>query len=99
MIRFLFGFVLGAIAGAAWATLMAPAPGQETRQRLEEAWRERTSEETQARAQGAIRLARGGVETARRRVEEAMRAGRQAQEEAEEEMQARREETIKGSEE
>ena len=99
MMRFLFGFVLGAIAGAAWATLMAPAPGQETRQRLEEAWRERTSEETQARAREAIRLARRGVETARRRLEEALRAGREAKEEAEEEMQGRREEAIKGSEE
>ncbi len=99
MIRFLFGFVLGAIVGASWATLMAPAPGRETRQRLEEAWRERTSEETRARAQEAVRLARGGVQTARRRVEEALKAGRQAQEEAEEEMQTRREEAIKGSEE
>jgi len=97
MIRFLFGFILGAIAGAAWATLMAPAPGQETRQRLEEAWRERTSEETRERAQGAIRLARGGVETARHRLEEALRAGRQAQKETEEELQARREEAIKSS--
>ncbi len=97
MMRFLFGFILGAITGAAWATLMAPAPGRETRQRLEEAWRERTSEETRERAQGAIRLARGGVETARRRVEEALRAGREAKEEAEEEMQARREEVIKDS--
>ena len=97
MIRFLFGFVLGAIAGASWATLMAPAPGRETRERLEEAWRERTSEETRERAQGAIRLARGGVETARHRLEEALRAGREAQEETEEEMRARREEAIKGS--
>ena len=97
MIRFLFGFVLGAIVGAGWATLMAPAPGRETRERLEEAWRERTSEETRARAQEAIARARGGVETARRRLEEALRAGREAQEEAEEEMQARREEAIKGS--
>jgi gas vesicle protein len=97
MMRFLFGFVLGAIAGASWATLMAPAPGRETRQRLEEAWRERTSEETRERAQGAIRLARGGVETARQRLEEALRAGREAQEETEEEMRARREEAIKGS--
>jgi len=97
MIRFLFGFVLGAIAGASWATLMAPAPGRETRERLEEAWRERTSEETRERAQGAIRLARGGVETARHRLEEALRAGRQAQKETEEELQARREEAIKGS--
>jgi len=97
MIRFLFGFVLGAIVGAAWATLMAPAPGSETRHRLEEAWRERTSEETQARAQEAVRRAREGVGTARRRLEEALRAGREAQEEAEEEIQARREEAIKES--
>ncbi len=97
MIRFLFGFILGAIAGASWATLMAPAPGRETRQRLEEAWRERTSEETQARAQEAMRRAREGVGTARRRLEEALRAGREAQEETEEELQARREEAIKGS--
>jgi len=99
MIRFLFGFVLGAIVGASWATLMAPAPGRETRQRLEEAWRERTSEETRARAQEAVRRAREGVGTARRRLEEALRAGREAQEEAEEELQAQREEAIKGSEE
>jgi gas vesicle protein len=99
MMRFLFGFVLGAIVGAAWATLAAPAPGSETRHRLEEAWRERTSEETQARTQEAVRRAREGVQTARRRVEEALRAGREAQAEAEEEMQAQREEAIKGSEE
>ncbi len=99
MMRFLFGFILGAITGAAWATLMAPAPGRETRQRLEEAWRERTSEETQARAQEAIRRTREGVETARRRVEEALRTGREAKEEAEEELRARREEAIKGTEE
>jgi gas vesicle protein len=97
MMRFLFGFILGAIAGAAWATLMAPAPGRETRQRLEEVWRERTSEETRELAQEAIRRAREGVETARRRLEDALRAGREAQKEAEEEMQARREEAIKGS--
>lgn len=99
MMRFLFGFILGAIVGAAWATLAAPAPGRETRQRLEEVWRERTSEETRARAQEAIGRAREGVETARRRLEEALRAGREAREEAEEEMQARREEAVKGSEE
>jgi gas vesicle protein len=97
MMRFLFGFVLGAIVGAAWATLMAPAPGRETRQRLEEAWRERTSEETQARAQEAVRRAREGVQTARQRLEEALKAGREAKEEAEEEMQARRKEAMKGS--
>lgn len=97
MIRFLFGFVLGAIVGASWATLMAPAPGRDTRHRLEEAWRERTSEETQARTQEAIKRAREGVQTARRRVEEALRAGREAQAEAEEEIQARREEAIKES--
>ncbi|UCH87127.1 MAG: YtxH domain-containing protein [Dehalococcoidia bacterium] len=95
--RFLFGFVLGAIVGAAWATLMAPAPGHETRQRLEEAWRERTSEETRARAQEAIGKAREGVAAARHRLEEALRAGREAQEEAEEEMRAQREEAIKSS--
>ncbi len=99
MMRFLFGFILGAIVGACWATLMAPAPGRETRQRLEEAWRERTSEETRARAQDAIRRGREGVEAARRRLEEALRAGREAQEEAEEELQARREEAGRGSEE
>jgi gas vesicle protein len=97
MMRFLFGFVLGAIAGASWATLMAPAPGRETRQRLEEAWRERTSEETRVGVQEAIRRARAGVETARHRLEEALKAGHEAQEEAEEEMQARHEEAIKGS--
>jgi gas vesicle protein len=97
MIRFLFGFVLGLITGACLAALMAPAPGRETRQRLEEVWRERTSEEMRARAQEAIKRAREGVETARRRLGEALRAGREAQQEAEEELQARREEAIKGS--
>ena len=97
MMRFLFGFVLGAIVGASWATLMAPAPGRETRQRLEEAWRERTSEETREGIQEAIRRARAGVETARQRLEEAIKAGREAQEETEAEMLARREEAIKGS--
>jgi gas vesicle protein len=97
MMRFLFGFVLGAIVGASWATLMAPAPGRETRQRLEEAWRERTSEETREGVQEAIRRARAGVETARQRLEEAIKAGREAQEETEAEMLARREEAIKSS--
>jgi gas vesicle protein len=97
MMRFLFGFILGAIVGASWATLMAPAPGRETRQRLEEAWRERTSEETQALAQQAVKRAREGVETARRRLEEALKAGREAQAETEEELRARREEAIKES--
>jgi len=97
MMRFLFGFVLGALVGAAWATLMAPAPGRETRQRLEEAWRERTSEETREGVQKAVMRAREGVETARRRLEEALKAGREAQEETEEELRARREEAIKGS--
>ena len=95
--RFLFGFVLGAIVGASWASLMAPAPGRETRQRLEEAWRERTSEETREGVQQAVRRAREGVEAARHRLEEALRAGREAQEEAEAEMLAQREEAIKGS--
>jgi gas vesicle protein len=97
MMRFLFGFVLGAIVGASWATLMAPAPGRETRQRLEEAWRERTSEETREGIQEAIRRARAGVETARQRLEEAIKAGREAQEETEAEMLAQREEAIKSS--
>ena len=97
MMRFLFGFVLGAIVGASWATLMAPAPGRETRQRLEEAWRERTSEETREGVQEAMRRARAGVETARQRLEEAIKAGREAQEETEAEMLARREEAIKDS--
>jgi len=99
MIRFLFGFVLGTIVGATCATLMAPAPGRETRERLEEVWRERTSEETRARAQEAVARAREGVGTARRRLEEALRSGREAQKEAEEEMRARHEEATKGSEE
>jgi gas vesicle protein len=97
MMRCLCGFVLGFITGACLATLMAPAPGRQTRQRVEEVWRERTSEETRARAQEAIKRAREGVEAARRRLEAALRAGREAQKEAEEEMQARREEAIKGS--
>jgi gas vesicle protein len=97
MMRFLRGFVLGFITGACLATLTAPARGRETRQRLEDAWRERTSEETREGVQGAIRRAREGVEAARRRLEEALRAGREAQKEAEEEMQARREEAIRGS--
>jgi gas vesicle protein len=97
MMRFLFGFILGAIVGASWATLMAPAPGRETRQRLEEAWRERTSEETQALAQQAVKRAREGVATARQRLEEALKAGREAQEETEEELRARREEATKES--
>ena len=75
MMRFLFGFVLGFITGACLAALMAPAPGRQTRERLEEVWRERTSEETRARAQQAIGKAREGVEMARRRLEEAQRPG------------------------
>jgi len=95
MMRFLCGFVLGFITGACLATLMAPAPGRHTRQRLEEVWRERTSEQTRARAKQAIARAREGVEMARRRLEEALRAGREAQKEAEKEMQARHEEATK----
>lgn len=88
---------MGALVGAAWATLMAPAPGRETRQRLEEAWRERTSEQTREGVQEAVRRAREGVDTARRRLEDALKAGREAQEETEEELRAQREEATKGS--
>jgi gas vesicle protein len=97
MIRFLFGFALGAIVGATCATLMAPAPGRQTRERVEEVWRERTGEEMRARAQQAVARAREGVETARRRLEEALKAGRETQKEAEEEMRARHKEAVEGS--
>ena len=97
MMRFLFGLVLGFITGVCLAGLMAPAPGRQTRQRLEEVWRERTSEEVRARAQEAIGKAREGVEMARRRLEEALKAGRAAQKEAEKELKARHEEATKGS--
>jgi len=97
MMRLLFGFVLGFITGACLAAFMAPAPGRQTRQRLEEVWRERTSEETREGVQQAIGKAREGVEMARRRLEEALKAGREAQKEAEKEMKARHEEATKGS--
>ena len=96
MMRFLFGLVLGFITGACLAAFMAPAPGRQTRERLEEVWRERTGEETRARAQQAIGKAREGVEMARRRLEDALKAGREAQKEAEKEMKARHEEATKG---
>lgn len=95
MLRFLFGFVLGMIVGVAVASLLAPAPGRDTRERLGHAWRERGSEETRARAQEAMVRARATWETVRQRVQEAVLAGREAQVEAEEELRAHREELIK----
>ena len=71
--------------------------GGSLRERVEEIWRERTSEETRARAQQAIGKAREGVEAARRRLEDALKAGKEAQKEAEKEMKARHEEATKGS--
>jgi gas vesicle protein len=95
MLRFLFGFVLGLIVGVVVATLLAPAPGRETRERLGQAWRERGSEETRAHAQEAMQRARATWETVRQRVQEAVRAGREAQAEAEAELRAQHEELIK----
>ncbi len=95
MLRFLLGFVLGLILGLAIATLVAPAPGRETRERLGQAWRDRDTEETRARAQDAMAQARTAWETVRQRVQEAVRAGREAQDEAEAELRAQHQELIR----
>ncbi len=95
MLRFLIGFVLGMILGVAVATLVAPAPGRQTRERLGHAWRERRSEETRARTQEALHSARATWETVRHRVRQAVSAGREAQLEAEAELHAHHQELIK----
>lgn len=95
MLRFLLGFLLGMIVGMALAAMLAPASGRETRERLEHAWRERSSEETRARAQDAMVRARTTWETVRQRVQEAVQAGQEAQAEAEAELRAQHQELIR----
>jgi gas vesicle protein len=69
----LVAFVLGAIAGAAVALLVAPASGEETRRKLGEKAREGREKATEAARKGGefIRTQREGLTTAFERGKEA----------------------------
>lgn len=65
--EFFFGFVIGALAGAAAALLMAPTSGEETRQKLDEkrielrSQAQKLAEEAKGQAQQLSDEARGQV--------------------------------------
>ena len=69
----LVAFVLGAIAGAAVALLVAPATGEETRRKLGEKAREGRDKANEAARQGRefLRNQREGISTAFERGKEA----------------------------
>jgi gas vesicle protein len=74
----LVAFVLGAIAGAAVALLVAPASGEETRRKLGERAREGRDKATEAARQGRefLRNQRDGLSTAFERGKEAFEQAR-----------------------
>ena len=69
----LVAFVLGAIAGAAVALLVAPASGEETRRKLSEKAREGRDKAAEAARKGGefLRTQRDGLSTAFERGKEA----------------------------
>ena len=71
-------FVLGAIAGAAVALLVAPATGEETRRKLGEKAREGRDKASEAARQGRefLRNQRDGLSTAFERGKEAFEQAR-----------------------
>jgi gas vesicle protein len=74
----LVAFVLGAIAGAAVALLVAPASGEETRRKLSEKAREGRDKAAEAARKGGefIRTQRDGLTTAFERGKEAFEQAR-----------------------
>ena len=74
----LVAFVLGAIAGAAVALLVAPATGEETRRKLSEKAREGRDKAAEAARKGGefIRTQRDGLTTAFERGKEAFEQAR-----------------------
>ena len=74
----MIGFMLGAIAGAAVALLMAPASGEETRRRLGEKAREGRDKASEAARQSRefLRNQRDGLSTAFERGKEAFEQAR-----------------------
>jgi gas vesicle protein len=74
----LVAFMLGAIAGAAVALLIAPATGEETRRKLGERAREGRDKAAEAARQGRefIRTQRDGLTTAFERGKEAFEQAR-----------------------
>ena len=71
-------FMLGAIAGAAVALLVAPASGEETRHKLGEKAREGRDKASEAARQGRefLRNQRDGISTAFKRGKEAFEQAR-----------------------
>jgi gas vesicle protein len=71
-------FMLGAIAGAAVALLVAPASGEETRRKLGEKARESRDKASEAARQGRefLRTQRDGISTAFERGKEAFEQAR-----------------------
>jgi gas vesicle protein len=92
---FLLGMVLGVVAGAAAATLFAPATGDELRQRItEEAAPGLTHPEGEGGPEGAqpdtaVERIRAVLARVRTRVQEASQEGREAAREAEKQGHAR----------
>ena len=74
----LVAFVLGAIAGAAVALLVAPASGEETRRKLSEKAREGRDKAAEAARKGGefLRTQRDGLSTAFERGKEAFEQAR-----------------------
>ena len=89
------GFILGLLIGAAWALLIAPSKGEETRQRLGAALVGQDEEGLAARGKGdPLARVNQALRALRQQVQEAWEAAREAAHEAEEEMRKRYQETI-----
>lgn len=99
---FMGGFLLGALLGAGLGLLLAPRPGEETRQILAEKGDELLSHADQWRAQADqvkaaigevadefVTRARGVIEEQREALRDAFAEGRQAAEQAAADLQAR----------
>ena len=98
------GFVLGAFVGAVMALLFAPAPGEETRERLRERGielrehAEELSEEARKRAEVLAERSRGLLEERMARLEEAIEEGKKAAEETRQELRSKLEGLKAGTE-
>jgi gas vesicle protein len=81
---FLAGFILGTFAGAVLALLFAPAPGEETRERLRE-----RGIELRGEAEHLAQRSRELLEERMARLEEAVEEGRRAAEQTRQELRAK----------
>ncbi|MEA3346241.1 MAG: YtxH domain-containing protein [Chloroflexota bacterium] len=91
------GFILGAFIGAAAALLFAPAPGEETRERLRERGIE-LGERAEELSEELSRKGREAVEEQRERLQRAIEEGRVAAEETREKLRSKLEAQKEGLE-